>query len=58
VTVRKRPLGIQPKIPSFVPADVRCGGHVLPTEYSLWSRDPEDEILPAVREPGIGFVPF
>jgi len=30
----------------------------LQTEYSLWSRDPEDEILPAVRELGIGFVPY
>ena len=29
----------------------------LQTEYSLWARDPEDEILPAVRELGIGFVP-
>ncbi|WKA53124.1 aldo/keto reductase [Planococcus shixiaomingii] len=30
----------------------------LQTEYSLWSRDVEDEILPAVRELGIGFVPY
>lgn len=30
----------------------------LQTEYSLWTRDPEDEILPAVRELGIGFVPY
>ncbi|MBD0318764.1 MAG: aldo/keto reductase [Gemmatimonadetes bacterium] len=30
----------------------------LQTEYSLWSREPEDEILPAVRELGIGFVPY
>jgi aryl-alcohol dehydrogenase-like predicted oxidoreductase len=28
------------------------------TEYSLWSRDPEDDILPAVRELGIGFVAY
>src|SRR5215211_1869455 len=28
------------------------------TEYSLWSRDPEDEVLPAVRELGIGFVAY
>ncbi len=27
----------------------------LQTEYSLWSRDPEDEILPTLRELGIGF---
>ncbi len=30
----------------------------LQTEYSLWSRDPEREILPAVRQLGIGFVPY
>jgi len=28
------------------------------TEYSLWSRDVEDEILPACRELGVGFVPY
>jgi aryl-alcohol dehydrogenase-like predicted oxidoreductase len=30
----------------------------LQTEYSLWTRDVEDEILPTVRELGIGFVPY
>ncbi len=30
----------------------------LQTEYSLWSRDPEAEVLPAVRELGIGFVAY
>jgi aryl-alcohol dehydrogenase-like predicted oxidoreductase len=30
----------------------------LQTEYSLWSRDPEDEILATCRELGIGFVPY
>jgi aryl-alcohol dehydrogenase-like predicted oxidoreductase len=30
----------------------------LQTEYSLWSREPEDEILGVVRELGIGFVPY
>ena len=45
------------------PATVRRAHAVHPiaalqTEYSLWSRDPEDEILPAVRELGIGFVPY
>jgi len=30
----------------------------LQTEYSLWSRDVEDEILPVVRELGIGFVAY
>jgi aryl-alcohol dehydrogenase-like predicted oxidoreductase len=28
------------------------------SEYSLWSRDVEDEVLPALRELGIGFVPY
>jgi aryl-alcohol dehydrogenase-like predicted oxidoreductase len=30
----------------------------LQSEYSLWSRDPEEEILPTLRELGIGFVPY
>lgn len=30
----------------------------LQTEYSLWSRDPEQDILPTCRELGIGFVPY
>ena len=30
----------------------------LQTEYSLWSREPETEILPLLRELGIGFVPY
>jgi aryl-alcohol dehydrogenase-like predicted oxidoreductase len=30
----------------------------LQSEYSLWTRDPEDEILPLCRELGIGFVPY
>ncbi len=30
----------------------------LQTEYSLWTRDVEQEILPACRELGIGFVPY
>jgi aryl-alcohol dehydrogenase-like predicted oxidoreductase len=45
------------------PATIRRASGVHPiaalqTEYSLWSRDPEDEILPAVRELGIGFVAY
>jgi aryl-alcohol dehydrogenase-like predicted oxidoreductase len=28
------------------------------SEYSLWTRDPEAEVLPALRELGIGFVPY
>lgn len=30
----------------------------LQSEYSLWTRDPEPEILPTLEELGIGFVPF
>ena len=30
----------------------------LQSEYSLWWREPETEILPTLRELGIGFVPF
>lgn len=30
----------------------------LQTEYSLWSREPEDELFAVVRELGIGFVPY
>ncbi|HEY2805694.1 MAG TPA: aldo/keto reductase, partial [Gemmatimonadales bacterium] len=45
------------------PATIRRAAQVHPiaalqTEYSLWSRDPEDEILPTCRELGIGFVPY
>jgi aryl-alcohol dehydrogenase-like predicted oxidoreductase len=38
-----------------------CAVHpitALQSEYSLWSRDPEDEILPTCRELGIGFVAY
>lgn len=45
------------------PATIRRAHTVHPitalqTEYSLWSRDPEDEILPTVRELGIGYVAY
>ena len=30
----------------------------IQTEYSLWSREPEVELLPVLRELGIGFVPY
>jgi aryl-alcohol dehydrogenase-like predicted oxidoreductase len=30
----------------------------VPTEYSLWTREVEAEILPLLRELGIGFVPY
>ena len=45
------------------PATIRRAHAVHPisalqTEYSLWSRDPEDEILPTCRALGIGFVAY
>lgn len=45
------------------PATLRRAARVHPiaalqTEYSLWSRDPEDEILDTCRELGIGFVAY
>jgi aryl-alcohol dehydrogenase-like predicted oxidoreductase len=45
------------------PATIRRAFKVHPitalqTEYSLWSREPEDEILPTCRELGIGFVAY
>jgi aryl-alcohol dehydrogenase-like predicted oxidoreductase len=45
------------------PATIRRAHAVHPitalqTEYSLWSREPEDELLQTVRELGIGFVPY
>jgi aryl-alcohol dehydrogenase-like predicted oxidoreductase len=30
----------------------------LQSEYSLWTRDPEEEVLPVLQELGIGFVPY
>ena len=45
------------------PATIRRAHQVHPitalqTEYTLWSRDPEDEILATIRELGIGFVAY
>lgn len=45
------------------PATIRRAHKVHPiaalqTEYSLWSREPEEEILPTVRELGIAFVAY
>jgi len=45
------------------PATIRRAHAVHPisalqTEYSIWAREPEAEILPTVRELGIGFVPY
>ncbi len=44
-------------------ATIRAAHAVFPvtalqSEYSLWTRDPEEEILPTLAELGIGFVPF
>ncbi|HEY7636534.1 MAG TPA: aldo/keto reductase [Gemmatimonadales bacterium] len=45
------------------PQTIRRGHREFPitalqTEYSLWSRDPEEELLPTCRELGIGFVAY
>ena len=45
------------------PSTIRRAHKVHPisavqSEYSLWSRDPEDQVLPTLRELGIGFVPY
>src|SRR3954468_3713202 len=45
------------------PATIRRANAVHPisalqTEYSLWTRDPEDGVLPACRALGIGFVAY
>ena len=44
-------------------ATIRAAHAVFPvtavqSEYSLWTRDPEPEVLPTLAELGIGFVPF
>ncbi|MEH2271319.1 MAG: aldo/keto reductase [Nostoc sp.] len=54
-----RYLGLSEATPSTIRrANTVHSISALQTEYSLWSRDPEDEILPTVRELGIGFVPY
>ncbi|WP_414587114.1 aldo/keto reductase [Scytonema sp. PCC 10023] len=50
-------------ISEAAPATIRRAAAVHPitalqTEYSLWSREPEDEILSTLRELGIGFVAY
>src|SRR6476620_9785510 len=52
-----------PGLCEAAPATIRRAHAVHPisalqTEYSLWSRDPEDELLPTVRELGIGYVAY
>ncbi len=60
VTVGKvRYLGLS----EAAPATIRRAHAVHPisalqTEYSLWTRDPEDEVLPTCRELGVGFVAY
>ena len=49
--------------PKRRPATVRRANAVHPiaalqTEYSLWTRDPEDEVLPTTRELGIAFIAY
>ncbi len=54
-----RYLGLSEAAPATL--ERACGVHpiaVLQTEYSLWSRDPEAEILPACRKLGVGFVAY
>ncbi|BBI33465.1 oxidoreductase [Cohnella abietis] len=49
---------------SEAPADIIRRAHTIhpitavETEYSLWSREVEDEVLPVLKELGIGFVPY
>lgn len=49
---------------SEAPADIIRRAHAVhpitavETEYSLWSREVEDEVLPVLKELGIGFVPY
>ena len=54
-----RHLGLSEAAPDTLRrANAECPITALQTEYSLWSRDPEDKILPTCRELGIGFVPY
>ena len=52
-----------PGLSEAAPATIRRAHAVHPlsaiqTEYSLFNRDPEEELLPTLRELGIGFVPY
>jgi aryl-alcohol dehydrogenase-like predicted oxidoreductase len=54
-----RHLGLSEAAPATIRRAVR--EHpvtALQTEYSLWTRDPEDEVLPTCRELGVGFVAY
>src|SRR6201998_3697844 len=52
-------LGLSEASPPTIPR--AHAGHPIPalqTEYSLWTRDPEEEVLPTTRELGIAFVAY
>jgi aryl-alcohol dehydrogenase-like predicted oxidoreductase len=52
-------LGLSEAAPSTIRrAHQECPITALQTEHSLWTRDPEDEVLPLCRELGIGFVAY
>jgi aryl-alcohol dehydrogenase-like predicted oxidoreductase len=52
-------LGLSEAAPSTLRrADQEYPITALQTEYSLWTRDPEDDVLPLCRELGIGFVAY
>ena len=52
-------LGLSEAAPATIRrADSEYPITALQTEYSLWTRDPEDEVLPLCRELGIGFVAY
>ncbi len=54
-----RYLGLSEAAPATIRrAHQECRITALQTEYSLWTRDPEDELLPLCRELGIGFVAY
>jgi aryl-alcohol dehydrogenase-like predicted oxidoreductase len=54
-----RYLGLSEAAPATIRrANQECPISALQTEYSLWTRDPEDDVLPLCRELGIGFVAY
>jgi aryl-alcohol dehydrogenase-like predicted oxidoreductase len=54
-----RHLGLSEAAPATIRRAVKVHPiAALQTEYSLWTRDVEDQVLPAVRELGVGFVAY
>jgi aryl-alcohol dehydrogenase-like predicted oxidoreductase len=54
-----RYLGLSEASPNTIKRAVRVHPiAALQSEYSLWTRDPEDEVLPTCRELGVGFVAY